>query len=60
MVLNIWCDDCYDFVDEVTLGTTGNGNLAIRCTCGNILMKDIPEKEQNKLKIKIAKAIWNL
>lgn len=55
MVLNIFCDNCYTWVDKCIVCERG-----IACTCGNVLLLDIPEKEQKKVKIQIAKAIWGL
>ena len=56
MSLHIWCDQCDAWVNEVSI----NGQ-DIECSCcENVLLKDLPEKEQKKTRIEIAKKIWGL
>jgi hypothetical protein len=56
MVFNIWCDECYTWVDNVYVS-----GKHINCyACGNVLLIDKPEKEQKKIRIEIAKGIWGL
>ena len=55
MTLHIFCDNCYTWVHDVCICEQG-----ISCTCGNVLLLELPIKEQKKIKIQIAKAIWNL
>lgn len=54
--LSVFCDTCYDWVDEVTL-ISGQ----FHCSgCGNLVLKRKSKSEQRKYKIQIAKAIWGL
>ena len=54
--LLIFCDTCYDWVEEVTL-IAGQ----FHCSgCNNLLLKSKTKLEQKKYKIQLAKAIWGL
>jgi ribosomal protein S27E len=56
MILNIWCDQCDDWIYEFTVGTNN-----IHCAhCNNVVVMSMTDKGQSKDRIAIAKAIWGL
>jgi DNA-directed RNA polymerase subunit RPC12/RpoP len=56
MNLGVWCDQCYDWVDDFK-----PSGIEILCTkCNNRLLIQLPVKRQKQIRIDLAKAIWSL